>query len=156
MAKQQNTIYLSINKYVFRINNLETTFCHQLLQYRCVCCICLVSYSTYTKKPIKTTTQRKKNRLLIFKALLNWYLQFRYKQTVLLDQGKCSFSVNHPKTMGVKVAGTVKSHHTKKTKTKQNLVFDLNRLNKMKTAPILNGFFQQRCKTSKETKKHTV
>ena len=48
MAKQQNTIYLSINKYVFRTNNLETTFCHQLLQYRCVCCVCLVSYSTYT------------------------------------------------------------------------------------------------------------
>ena len=55
--------------------------------------------------------------------------------------------------MGVKVAGTVKSHHTKKTKTKQNLVFDLNRLNKMKTAPILNGFFQQRCLKNKQRNK---
>ena len=53
--------------------------------------------------------------------------------------------------MGVKVAGTVKSHHTKNKK--QNLVFDLNRLNKMKTAPILNGFFQQRCLKNKQRNK---
>lgn len=67
-------------------------------------------------------------------------------QTVLLDQGKCSFPVNHPKTMGVKVVGTVKSHHTKK----KNVVFDPNKTN---TEPTLNCFFQQRCLENKQRNK---
>lgn len=111
MAKQQNTIYLSINKYVFSINNSETTFYHQLLQYRRVCCVFSQLQYTYIEAN-KNNYLKGENRLLIFKALLNRYLQSRYKQT--LDQSECSFPVNHPKTMGIKIAGTVKSHHSKK------------------------------------------